>query len=591
MLRELGRVGLHLLVVTVALMGHLVAQNAGPVFMPIDTYEGKIRGKTDRHDGRSEWVGLLETKDGNWLLVGPASGETGLKKFVDKNVTVRGRAATFMREPSGEVQKLEGKVGGMTYQGNLEVADLADVALAGSGSRGLVSTSPLRCRIKKRSHLGKRLAGSLVEVEVTNTGDRPLEPVRFEIDVTPRPKEMVESRRLLDRVEGPHLGRSGRTVPPKGKLSYWLMVGASEESDKIDVVVREWIDGDGSDKDLPVVTIGSPEAATFQELGATHPATSFALDNASDDNLDLFFLATFKRPAAAQAILRVSLGAREHRKTLITHLPSHGYGDGAIQWPGAQVTSLQLVDWSRRGAAATNPSAEPVVVENVSPPAGSGATALAVAWRSSYAYPQTAHLLTGRFSFETKKGGDGVWCGFDKLSGTFRLEGFRGFMNRPPLWSRATFQVDQSIPENLREAINSALADRFQLWAERDFAGRGQFEERFAGTTIEPKVGAPETFVITGGSIREVETAGGRVASLLVDGWPKRRFTWTESLGQSLATTITTGDEVLFARFAAVAGTKDFLMPVEFRFERVFGPDWGPEIFRFDGLTASDSAK
>lgn len=591
MLRELARVGLKLLVAAAVSMGHLVAQNAGPVFTPIDTYEGKIRGKMDRHDGRSEWVGLLETKDGNWLLVGPASGETGLKKFVDKNVTVRGRTATFMREPSGEIQKLDGKVGGMTYRGNLEVAELADVALASSGPRALVNTSPLRCRIKKRSSLGKRFQGSLVEVEVTNTGDRPFEPIRFELDVTPRPKDMIESRRLLDRVEGPHLGRNGRSVPPKGKLSYWLMVGASEESDKIDVVVREWIDGHGSDKGMPAVTIGAPESATFEELGTTHPATSIALENASDQDLDLFLLATFKRPAAAQAILRVSLGAREHRKTLITHLPSHGYGDGAIQWPGAQVTSLQLVDWSGRGAAATNPLAEPVVVETVSPPSGSGAAALAIAWRSSYAYPQAAHLLTGKFSFETKKGGDTVWHGFDKLSGSFRLEGFRGFMNRPPLWSRAIFQVDQSIPENLREAINSALADRFQLWAERDYAGRGQFEERFAGTTIEPKAGAPQTFVITGGSIREVETAGGRVVRLLVDGWPERRFTWTESLGQRLATTITTGDEVLSARFAVVAGTNDFLMPMELRFERVFGPDWGPEIFRFDGLTALDSVK
>ncbi|MCB9832101.1 MAG: hypothetical protein H6807_06450 [Planctomycetes bacterium] len=572
------------LLAVVAAAPGLRAQQDGPVFVPVAEHEGVLKGVIDRHDGKPDWIAVLKTDEAAYLIVGPTDTYQEMKRFAGKKVVVKGGVATYMRMSDGEVIKLEGRVGNIRYQGNLEIASVDEIRLAGERNG---PESALVCRIRTKRFLGKRWQGALVVVEVTNKGKVALEPAAFTVSVTPNPQRLDASARLIRRVTAPQAGNLGRPVAPGKKMDYWFMVACESAGDRLAVEVAESFEPAPGESVRPEIEIGPFEDGRFEELGTEHPATSVRLVNHDDRDLDLVFLASFRRPTEAVVALQVRLAAGETRKLSITHLPVHGLGERAWQWPGAAVDKLELVDWCGHARTVDTGAATPAAVDPRAAPTGAGAAALATAWSRGYAYPGRSGTLRGRFEFGTRKDGDDLWEGFEKLSGRFEIEGFRGLMNAGSGFGKARVEFDQAVTEAQHGQFESAIFDRFAMWAGRDFAGRGSFADRFAGSRIEEKPGRKGVFVVEGSTIREVAVEDGRVVAMLIEGWPLRRFGWSTSGNEGQVLRITTGQEVLSGRYAAVPGVVGLMLPVSMRFERVFGPDWGPETLELGELSFS----
>src|SRR5690606_2768273 len=97
--------------------------------------------------------------------------------------------------------------------------------------------------------------------------------------------------------------------------------------------------------------------------------------------------------------------------------------------------------------------------------------------------------------------------------------------------------------------------------------------------------GAAGVYDVTNGPCARLRIEGGRVVewdapSLLggTIGYERVGGTW-------IASSLTRGDARVTARFQAVGEGR--LVPVEMRFERVFGPDWGPETVTLTDLRLS----
>ncbi|MBK8975522.1 MAG: hypothetical protein IPM29_06320 [Planctomycetes bacterium] len=204
-------------------------------------------------------------------------------------------------------------------------------------------------------------------------------------------------------------------------------------------------------------------------------------------------------------------------------------------------------------------------------PAGAGVDALRAAWDATWRYPDEPVTLTAEFDIETP-GTDLVWVGQKRVRGSLTLTGFRGFRHWGSGWATLTCSFDPSLPATQHGALSAAIHDRLILWAGRDLAGRGPFDEVFAGATIDAPAGG--RFAIHGGRYGGVEIADGRVVALEIAPGSWRRTRFAKAGDAQVPNVVTTGIERLRATWRSVDG---YLCPTAFVFERSFGTDWGPE--------------
>jgi hypothetical protein len=208
------------------------------------------------------------------------------------------------------------------------------------------------------------------------------------------------------------------------------------------------------------------------------------------------------------------------------------------------------------------------------PPTGDLADALRAAWDAPYRYPDPPRTLAGRYAIETPAT-DGVWHGQRKVQGAFRLVGFRG-----RTWDRAEVTVEgRGLTAEMQSMLADAVEDRFHLFAHRDFAGRSPFDGAFAGATL---AGTPDRVEVEFAAFTSIEIQGGLPTVLERPGGSRRTLELTR-LGKALVpTTIATDGETIRATWADLGD--GWAYPKELVFERVFGPDWGPETIRLTKL-------
>lgn len=222
-------------------------------------------------------------------------------------------------------------------------------------------------------------------------------------------------------------------------------------------------------------------------------------------------------------------------------------------------------------------SADPSAGEPA-PPRGPGLAALRAVWDATWAYPAEPVTLKARFDIETPAT-DGVWVGQKHVTGSVTIGGFRGYRVRGERWATVDIEIDDELPATSHGSLRDAVRDRLGLWAGRDVAGRGDFDDAFAGATIgAERRGA---FPIDGGPYRAVEVKKGLIAGFDLGGGTERSFHYDLVGGHPVPTRIVTGDEELLATWRVVDG---YLVPVEFEFRRVFGRDWGPEVIELSDV-------
>lgn len=209
-------------------------------------------------------------------------------------------------------------------------------------------------------------------------------------------------------------------------------------------------------------------------------------------------------------------------------------------------------------------------------PTGDGVAALHEAWDAAYAYPDRPHELRAKFEAKTP-GTDQVWLGQRSVAGTVALGGFRGFRVHPAAWSAPVTAISgKKYGDQDAARLGAALVDRLWLWAGRDFCGRLPFAQAFRGARIA--AAAEGVFRIENCLYDEVEVRDRLVVRLREAGGRERHYEWNRVGGRDVPVRITTGREVLSATWQVIDA--DWVLPVELRFERVFGDDWGPETVR-----------
>lgn len=213
-------------------------------------------------------------------------------------------------------------------------------------------------------------------------------------------------------------------------------------------------------------------------------------------------------------------------------------------------------------------------------PKGPGAEALRAAWDFGYRYPRKALAFEAEFEAEVATT-DHIWQGLGKFEGHVKLAGYDGFLCDADGWDSYAVTVRAKLPEITHGLVACAFEDRLRLWAGRDFNGRNDFDQVFAGTTIA----AP---AVDGG----IEVDSGPFSAYLVregrivarqyrsGGW--QRFTWSRVGDAWLVTGAQAGTEDLKVKFSRVG---DQYVPVELDFAGVFGPEWGPEHFVLSKVT------
>lgn len=156
----------------IQILAQTQAQHAGPIYEPTTIHEGTLRGALDHHDGESNWIALVTTERGTFLLVGVIGKYDALKKFTNKRVLVKGAITTAMLLPDGGTAPLRGSVAGLKYVGNLTISSLLDVSLAPTGKSGSNPWIPAVKKAWARSYAHPTVAGTM--------------SVRFEFDAGER---------------------------------------------------------------------------------------------------------------------------------------------------------------------------------------------------------------------------------------------------------------------------------------------------------------------------------------------------------------------------------------------------------------------
>lgn len=237
---------------------------------------------------------------------------------------------------------------------------------------------------------------------------------------------------------------------------------------------------------------------------------------------------------------------------------------------------VRTTDWTGASPDVTTLDLTDVTLDGVSPlPDVVDAPAeVREAWEGVYRDPVTPVDLTARFVVESG-GGEDLWLGERRVSGRLTLHGFTGFRPDPTRWERASLEVEGNLPGEKRRALAALVEDRLMIWAHRSFSARAPFDVAFRGATVRARTGAAGVYDVTNGPCATLRIEDRRLvewdAPALVGGtigYARVGATW-------VANALKRGISQVTARFQDAGG--GWLVPVEMRFERIFGPDWGPE--------------
>lgn len=298
---------------------------------------------------------------------------------------------------------------------------------------------------------------------------------------------------------------------------------------------------------------------------------------------------TLRRFAAGDDIVRVTnFNGNPQTPFEIDEISYRDYGafvaPSAIRWTRdfvfgkTSTVAIRLFDLQ---------SADPRPAPSAWEPTGD-ALILEKAWETPYRYPDAPKTIRGRY----KMGGrlnDGLWEGMREISGTFRIDGFRGMLNYNPARSeKESFIVENPVRDAQKLQFGDVVADRFGLWASRDFGGRPKFRDYFAHSKIVRSAADPDLFEITDGPVQKVrlkdglpsEMEGFRVTS--PRGRNSRKCEYKKIGGVDVAVTVVTGEETLRGEWKVIA--PGLIWPIKMTMIQVFGKDWGPEELTFSDV-------
>lgn len=94
-----------------------------------EAVSGVLKGALSTHDGATDWCAFVVGDKATYLITCRADDYATMKKLTGKRVIARGSVTTEVKEPSGETIKIGGTVGGIKYQGCVEVTAIKDVVL------------------------------------------------------------------------------------------------------------------------------------------------------------------------------------------------------------------------------------------------------------------------------------------------------------------------------------------------------------------------------------------------------------------------------------------------------------------------------
>jgi hypothetical protein len=196
----------------------------------------------------------------------------------------------------------------------------------------------LRARLVKAAACADDAAGTVLTVEVANPGALHAEPLEFALDLRGREEALA-----VERVGGRRYGRAGRAVPARGKRTYLLVAPvarADVRGARVRVAAASFFRG--APVDDPPVRVASRRVDRMQDaaLGPL-PRTLVTLENTADRSVDAIFRATIRRPVAGTTLLQRHLAPGETVEWEVAESPF-----GATRYVGAEVTKLELVDWS-----------------------------------------------------------------------------------------------------------------------------------------------------------------------------------------------------------------------------------------------------
>ena len=210
-------------------------------------------------------------------------------------------------------------------------------------------------------------------------------------------------------------------------------------------------------------------------------------------------------------------------------------------------------------------------------PSGPLADQVREAWERGYRYPSKPVDLSGRFTV-TNPGNDFSWHGHKKVEGSFTLLSFAG-----STWDSWTMELDGDYTETIAAQLKSVVEDRLRMYSgRRDHAGRGSFDEVFAGARFE-EVG--RKLMVYDCNIKQVEIKKGRLDAFWHMG-ERRKLKWTKRKETEIVTQVNGERESLtYVR-------KDFdgwWIPVDVKMKDVF-EDWGPERVLLEDLVLSPAS-
>lgn len=216
------------------------------------------------------------------------------------------------------------------------------LALLGSAQDQLefVAGDPgrLRVRLVKAVACADDAAGTVLTVAVTNPGALHAEPLEFALALRGGGEPLA-----VARVGGRRYGRAGRAVPARGKRTYLILAPvarADVRGARVHVTAASFFRGAPVDEPPVRVTARKVDRMQDAALGPL-PRTLVTLENTADRPVDAIFRATIRRPVAGTTLVRRHLAPGETAEWEIAESPF-----GATRYAGAEVTKLELVDWS-----------------------------------------------------------------------------------------------------------------------------------------------------------------------------------------------------------------------------------------------------
>lgn len=213
-------------------------------------------------------------------------------------------------------------------------------------------------------------------------------------------------------------------------------------------------------------------------------------------------------------------------------------------------------------------------------PVGVGAQDLSAAWSKLHLFPAARPAWTAKLAVKTN-GTDLSWQGHSRFAGIMQRKGFG--TRKPEL----RLDLRGAASSKVEADLASVYLDRLGMWFGSDPQSMGPFAQAFAGATIGAR-NQKGWHRIDNHMIAQVRVRGGKVTEFRLKNGVHRRFHYEEFDGVSLITRI----ERDVARKTEViirpARLGQWIVPTRYEFRRIFGSDWGPEIFTLSRLRLLD---